>query len=752
MSLFEELKRRKVIRVGIAYLVGAWLLVQVAELVAESFGAPPWFMQMLLVLTALGLPVALLLAWAFDLTPQGLVRDRDLTPAMSASSSRLLSGTTIFLLVTALGYFIWESRWADRTTGSPVSDTSSQETALAEEGMGDSIAVLPFENFSGNKDDEYFADGLTDTLLHKLAQIDELTVIARNSSFQFKGQNRDVREIGEILGVDVVLEGSVQRAGEQVRIIAQLVRTSDGAHLWSQNFDDSMSNIFALQDSVATAIADQMKIDLSAEQRRRMLRDGTSNPEAYDLLIRAINEKTDMDDMADVDDTTWPPVVLIRQALALDPDYSQAWAQLSSKYNGLAFSTRNSDKYSYYVAQAKTAATKAVELAPDLPEGHGALGWVSHRKGERLAAQKHFRRALELNPNDLGSMSGLALQLIGTEPEEALELLDRVLELAPTSVVVHRQKHFALSTLGRYDEAIEELEAGIAKDPDAGLLYNDLAELLIRRKGQVDEAAVNLSRFLRLSPHSYPGLRAMLETWVWVSGHEEAAGWAQLLLQQHPNSEMARIRNIERLIAVGDFGEALDELDMLKDIEDNIGQIASKRTTACLGARQTECVLQQSRVWKQDIEKKRQQGGIFPEWNVAPMVVEILTSELTGAESVDVALLKEVSSMMSAYPYFDKKFYLKAGIVFRLGQPEEALAILEKSLEDAAPGIFGLDLLGLSVEQSLLLDPMRGQADFENWQARHLEQRTAVLERMRRMETRGEIISVGAVERLATSP
>ena len=285
MPLFEELKRRKVIRVGLAYLVAAWLVVQVAELVADSFGAPDWFMQMLLVLMAIGLPVALLLSWAFDLTPQGLVRDKDVTPSAAASSSRLLSGITIVLLVLALGYFIWESRLSDRDEPSLPSETSeTSETAAMppEESMGDSIAVLPFENFSGNKEDEYFADGLTDTLLHKLAQIDQLKVIARNSTFQFKGQNLVVREIGEILDVDVVLEGSVQRAGQQVRIIAQLVRTSDGAHLWSQSFDDSMDNIFALQDQVATDVARQLKVDLNAEQRRRMLRDGTDNPEAYD--------------------------------------------------------------------------------------------------------------------------------------------------------------------------------------------------------------------------------------------------------------------------------------------------------------------------------------------------------------------------------------------------------------------------------------------------------------------------------------
>ena len=190
----------------------------------------------------------------------------------------------------------------------------------------------------------------------------------------------------------------------------------------------------------------------------------------------------------------------------------------------------------------------------------------------------------------------------------------------------------------------------------------------------------------------------------------------------------------------------------MKDIEDNTWQIASRRAAACLGTRQPECVLQQSRVWKQEIEKMRQQGEVFPQWSVAPVVVEILATELSSAEPVDFALLNEVSSMLSEYPYFDKRYYLKAGVASRLGQPEEALAILEESLEDAAPGIFGLDIVGLTVEQSLLLDPLRGQAEFDDWQKRHVEQRSAMLQSMRRLESRGEIISVGAVERLADSP
>jgi TolB-like protein/Tfp pilus assembly protein PilF len=751
MSLFEELKRRKVIRVGLAYLVAAWLVAQVAELVAESFGAPDWFMQMLLVLLALGLPLALFLSWAFDLTPQGLVRDRDVTPAIAAKSSHLLSGVTIVLLVLALSYFVWESRWAERD---PVADTvAGAEPAAAEEPrIGDSIAVLPFENFSGNPGDQYFADGLADTLLHKLAQVDQLKVIARNSSFQFKGQNRDIREIGQILGVETVLEGSVQRAGGQVRIIAQLIRAADGAHLWSQSFDGTMDDIFALQDQVATDITTQLQLDLTAEQRQRMLRDGTDDPQAYELLIRAINEDADYDDMADVDDTAWPPVTLIRQALERDPDYAQAWARLSVEYNFLAFATENSERFPGFVAEAERAARKAIELAPDIADGYVALGWVAHRKGEKLLAEQHFRRALKIAPNNTGALSGLALQLGVGQPEEALRLLTRVHELEPTAVITHRQKHFALSSLGRYDEAIEELRTALEKDPDAGLIVNDLSDLLIARKGRPDEAALSSSRFLRLAPASFEGQAAMVEAWLAASGAEEAEAWAELLLDGHPGSNNARFHNAERLVAAARFDEALEEIDRITDTGTNRWRIFAWRTWACLGARQVECAAQQNRRFQEELNRARNQGRTDRAWGVPPMMTDIMLAELAPGPGDTSGLLATVSEVVAENVYFDAKYFLRAGIAARLGQVDRALEILEQSLADLEPGIIGRDIFGLPVAHTPLLDPLRGEPAFDAWLQRFEAQRAALLQRMRQMEARGEIISADNMRRLAFGP
>ena len=232
-DFFGELKRRKVYRVAIAYVVVAWVGLQFFDLVLENLNAPDWAMQSIMAVVAIGFPVVLVLAWAFDITPDGIKA----TPGRNRAFGALIAVVSL----AALGFAAWTFMG-----GYEVVTVSPDATSAEEIRAIDSIAVLPFESFSENQSDEYFADGLADTLLHKLAQLPDLKVIARNSSFQFKGTNKDAREIGTILDVAALLEGSVQRQGDQVRIIAQLIDTADGAHLWSGTFDDTMQNIFEL--------------------------------------------------------------------------------------------------------------------------------------------------------------------------------------------------------------------------------------------------------------------------------------------------------------------------------------------------------------------------------------------------------------------------------------------------------------------------------------------------------------------------
>ena len=269
MSLFQELKRRNVIKVAIGYIVVAWLVAQVLQLVFESFGTPDWVMKTVLVLMAVGLLFALFFAWAFELTPEGLKREHevDRSQSIAPQTGKKLNNMIFFVMALAIAYFAYDKFLLSGTREAALVEATRQTVTeqAAEESNSEpdkSVAVLPFVDMSPNKDQEYFTDGLTENLLNALAQLSELKVAGRTSSFAFKNRNEDLRSIGEQLGVAHLLEGSVQKSGERVRITAQLVSAVDGYHLWSQTYDRTLEDIFAVQDEIASEVAGAMKITL----------------------------------------------------------------------------------------------------------------------------------------------------------------------------------------------------------------------------------------------------------------------------------------------------------------------------------------------------------------------------------------------------------------------------------------------------------------------------------------------------------
>ena len=266
MTLFNELKRRNVFRVGIAYVIAAWLIAQVLQLVFESFGTPDWVMKTVLVLLATGLPLVLFLAWAFEMTPEGIKRESEVDRSQSITSQtgRKLNSAITGVLVVALAYFIFDKFVLDASRDAALVEATKQEvseqpTEVPEVSadMDKSIAVLPFVNISGDQENEYFSDGLTEELLNSLARIKELKVTGRTSSFAFKGKSTDLREIGQTLGVAHILEGSVRKAQNRVRITAQLIKADDGYHMWSDTFDRELDDIFAIQEEIATRVANE---------------------------------------------------------------------------------------------------------------------------------------------------------------------------------------------------------------------------------------------------------------------------------------------------------------------------------------------------------------------------------------------------------------------------------------------------------------------------------------------------------------
>ena len=323
MSLFNELKRRNVFRVGIAYIVVAWLLLQVADVVLNNITAPGWVFQAIMLVLGLGFPVTLIFAWAFEMTPEGIKKEKDVDRSQSITprTGRKLDYAIIALLVLALGYFVWESRFSAPGEQVVAGIESSDEAAQDET---PSVAVLPFVNMSANADNEYFSDGLTETLLHILAQLPDLKVAARTSAFAFKGTNTDVREIGNTLGVAHVLEGSVQRSGDRVRITAQLIRTDDGFHVWSEVFDRTLEDIFAIQDEIAGEVATALSDSLGASNIGRV---ATQDLGAYDLYLKGLAQQAigSYSSLTEAES-------MFKQSLAADPSFTEAKLALALNY------------------------------------------------------------------------------------------------------------------------------------------------------------------------------------------------------------------------------------------------------------------------------------------------------------------------------------------------------------------------------------------------------------------------------------
>jgi TolB-like protein len=352
MSFFEELKRRNVVRVGIAYAITAWLLVQVADILFEAIGTPPWVMQALLVFLAVGFFVALFFAWAFELTPEGVKRETsiDRTDSIAPQTGKKLDRAIILGLAAVIVIMGVERVWfAGQDSAPPAVETAQSastgqqttpdtELAESESGKGlndqrqESVAVLPFAAMSSGEDDEYFADGLTEEILNSLAGLPELLVTARTSSFHFKGKDLPIPEIARTLGVDHVVEGSVRRAGERVRITAQLIRADDGFHLWSDTYDRTLEDVFAVQEDIAENIAETLDVVLDEDKRQKMRDAGIGNVEAfiafqkgmagYDLAHTVENPTTELPAA-----NAW-----LDQALAIVPDIDSALYLRSDLY------------------------------------------------------------------------------------------------------------------------------------------------------------------------------------------------------------------------------------------------------------------------------------------------------------------------------------------------------------------------------------------------------------------------------------
>ena len=461
MSFLEELKRRNVLRVAAAYAALSWLLIQVAGTLLPLFGLPASAVRGVVIMLAAASVPLLVFTWALQWTPQGFRRDGALEhgAAVNTRTARRLDRLIMLGLALALAYFAVDKFLltpAERAVELREAHEEGRSKALDESFGERSIAVLPFVNMSSDAEQEYFADGLTEELLNLLAKIPELRVIARTSSFAFKGTDLDIEAVAGRLKVAHVLEGSVRRSGNRVRITAQLIRASDSSHLWSETFDRTLEDIFAVQDEIAAAVVQRLKLELISAAPAAV----ATNPEAYAKVLQARHIGRQ-----GTPEALEQGFELYRQAIELAPDYAPPWDGLARMYMYQADAGQRPTNEGYTLA--RKAANKALALDPDYARAHGSLGWIAlTHDGDLESAARYFSRALALAPGDpflIGNAAVLSQSLGRTA--QAIEMTQYQVARDPANPTAHHSLGNLLVIAGRWDEAIASYETALSLSP-----------------------------------------------------------------------------------------------------------------------------------------------------------------------------------------------------------------------------------------------------------------------------------------------
>jgi TolB-like protein/Flp pilus assembly protein TadD len=522
MSLFAELKRRNVFRVGAAYVVVGWLLLQVADVLLDNFGAPDWVFKSFAALLVLGLPLALFLAWAFELTPEGVKRTEDVVASESVTpgTGRRIDRLIVIGLLAVISILVVERVWFAGSGSDTAADATAESSvaavpAAAGEGTDgerrpdavpvaekESIAVLPFANMSADPEQEFFADGITEDILTRLAAIGELRVISRTSIMRYKGSDKSLPEIAAELGVSHVLEGSVRRAGNQVRITGQLIRAADDAHLWAESFDRELADIFAVQTEIAGRIVQALQLQLTEGEREQLQRQGTDNAAAYEqyLLGRAqLNQSySDVGErIAQLDKAE----ALFRAALDQDPDYADAWVGLARTLRyGLATKPEQAD--ANYQAGVD-AARRAIRLAPESAGGYVWLGQAYLARGLGEAASEQFQLAAEVEPDSVDVLSAQAgISRREGRLADAVLLLERAVRIEPADAYLQDALGWTEDQLGELRRAREAYQVAWGEiTPHEGRLACMLGGLSLRA-GEIAAARSHVARNRELEPDS----------------------------------------------------------------------------------------------------------------------------------------------------------------------------------------------------------------------------------------------------------
>jgi TolB-like protein len=478
-SIWEELKRRNVVRVAVAYAIVGWLLIEVSTTVLPVFKTPEWIVPVFTFFILLGLPVALVLSWAYELTSDGIERTSSVAESESIAkgTGKKLEYITIVALALALAFVLFDDKLGgpdqeaavDETATVLESDVQSPAAAVVEtqqEILPNSVAVLPFENLSPDPDNAYFAAGIHEEVLNQLVKLSELNVIARTTMVRYANANKSITQVAEELHVETVMEGSVRYADNRVLVTAQLIDPKTNLHLWSDSYNREFADIFAIQADIAMNIANALEAEFSDEEQARLEKIPTNSTEAWELYLKATTERASRVDRLQQLDT----------AIDLDPEFALAYAQRALNLMGqLVIARGTAAEREALPIRAREDIERALDLDPELPIGYLALSRLQRSTWRFAESASTLKRALDLAPNDSSLMMEYAQRIVSTEPAEALRLGERALLLNPQEADLRSRLGLLYVRAAEYAAAVRSIRNAISLDPSNAAYYNFLA-------------------------------------------------------------------------------------------------------------------------------------------------------------------------------------------------------------------------------------------------------------------------------------
>lgn len=698
---FDALSRRKVFRAAAAYAVPAWLLVQIADTLLEAFGGDEAHMRLLILALLIGFPIVLILAWLFDLRDGRLERTRDggqpTTPTGRAIDLAIIAGCA-----AGVGYIILNT---DRTA--PVADAAAvAKEAVAPQDNKPSVAVLPFENNSDDPSNAIFADGLAEDVLIRLSKIDRLRVPGRTSSFKYKDGPKDLAAIAKTLNVKAILEGSVQAYQGVIKVSASLVDAADSAVIWSESYTREMTNVFAIQEEIARAVADALKIELLGETAEAASRP-TESIDAYRLYLRGRNEwhkRTSASNAEAID--------LFQRALALDDQYAEAWSGLADAYNFA--SNYGNMEAAESIARSREAADKALALDPELPEAYASMGLVLADEGRFPEAAQAYARAIELNPGFANAHMWYGTVLSWVDTDRAIEERRIAAELEPLSPIAVQLYAELLAKSGQIDEARRELLKIVDFAPEYPLVYFELAGLALNNNDYVS-AVRYLRRANELDPGRAATMVSLSQVYMILGDVRMAKDWLDRAIAIGPEQQQVKNQQLEMLLIARDLQAMEQFIDTrLQSDADFFAAYQYRSAIALQRAEYKDTAMWIRRIFarfnnievgeladEQLLVHDNTVIGLAYLANAELRSGDVATGRLLGQRLLDY--LDERRALNISSPNF---FYAEVGAHLALEDLDAAVNAVRRMADSGFPGYRQLEL-------DVLFEPIRNELEFE---------------------------------------